>query len=174
MTNFINNFLEKNAIDSLSTLLTSSDENELTKSSAVIAKSFGTDTQFDSASENETKLLTSFKKNLTLLIQKTWVEEFDISLKEQVLYKLDQYVTAAEEKKWNSSYNTFIQIIDDVTYLMFGTQSKSDEFTNYALRIDPEFGIFCWFVKSLPAKNDWSEEKNRIVQLLGIFFLANF
>ncbi len=173
MTNLIKDFLDKEQIESLSTLLNSDNAAELQKSSALIAQCFGAGSEFN-ASEDESKLLTSFKKNLTLLIQKTWVEEFDISMKEQVLYKLDQYVARVEEQKWTEAYTTFIQIITDVIYLMFGTQSKNDEFTNYALRIDPEFGIFCWYVKSLPSKNEWPEQKNRIIQLLGIFFLANF
>lgn len=173
MTDLIKDFLDTKQIESLSTLLKSDNAAELQASSALIAQGFGAGSDFNAA-EDESKLLTSFKKNLTLLIQKTWVEEFDISLKEQVLYKLDQYVARTEEKKWSEAYATFIQIITDVIYLMFGNQSKGEEFTNYALRIDPEFGVFCWYVKSLPNANEWSEEKNRIIQLLGIFFLANF
>ena len=42
------------------------------------------------------------------------------------------------------------------------------------LRIDPEFGIFWWYMKNLPRTADWSEFKMRAVTLLGMYFLANY
>ena len=57
---------------------------------------------------------------------------------------------------------------------MFGTQSKSKDFDEYALRIDPEFGIFWWYIKSLPQDADWTEEKTRTALLLAMYFLANY
>jgi hypothetical protein len=57
---------------------------------------------------------------------------------------------------------------------MFGSTAKTPDFEEYALRIDPEFGIFWWYVKSLPESNDWSNEKNKAVMLIAMFFLANY
>ena len=61
-----------------------------------------------------------------------------------------------------------------MVYLMFGSQAKSKDFAEYALRIDPEFGIFWWYVSSIPKDAEWESEKNRVVILLGMYFLANY
>lgn len=173
MDNLIKDFIEKTTIDSLETLLASSDSSEITESASQVASQFGIG--FDiSSNENVKKLITSFKKNLTLLIQKTWVDSADISLKEEILVKLDKYCSSVESEKWAEVFESFIKILDDVIYLMFGEMAKSEDFSGYALRIDPEFGIFWWYVKSLPATNDWSNEKNKAVMLIAMFFLANY
>ena len=57
---------------------------------------------------------------------------------------------------------------------MFGAQAKKDDFLEYALRIDPGFGIFWWYISNLPPKSEWSEEKSRLAILLGMYFLANY
>ena len=173
MNNLISDFIEKNAIDALETLLASSDSAEIAKSAPVVASQFGSG--FDiSSDENVKKLITSFKKNLTLLIQKTWVDHSDISLKEEILVKLEKYCASIEEDKWADVFASFTKILDEVIYLMFGSMAKTPDFAEYALRIDPEFGIFWWYVKSLPATNDWSNEKNKAVMLIAMFFLANY
>jgi len=173
-SNLITEILDKKVVDALSTLISSSSLPQIAESASVIANSF-TGGDYDiSSSEDEKRLVQSFKKNLSLLIQKTWVEEFDIALKEEVLYKLDQFCSKIDENKWSESYGIFLKILDSVIYLMFGNQSKNAEFSEYALRIDPEFGIFWWYVKSLPPTNDWSEEKNKSALSVAMFFLANY
>lgn len=173
MNDLIKDFIEKDVIDSLETLLASSDSLEISKSASVVASQFGSG--FDiSSDESVKKLINSFKKNLTLLIQKTWVDHSDISLKEEILVKLEKYCASIEENKWGEVFASFTKILDEVIYLMFGSMSKTAEFAEYALRIDPEFGIFWWYVKSLPAKNEWANEKNKAVMLIAMFFLANY
>ncbi|MBR1535682.1 MAG: hypothetical protein IJ630_01935 [Treponema sp.] len=173
MNDLIKDFIEKNTIDSLELLLKTSDSSEISKSAAVVAGQFGNG--FDiSTGESVQKLISSFKKNLTLLIQKTWVDNEDISLKEEILVKLEKYCASIESEKWAEVFSPFTAIISDVIYLMFGEMAKTDEFAEYALRIDPEFGIFWWYVNSLPAKNNWSNEKNKTIMLIAMFFLANY
>ena len=173
MNDLINDFIEKNAIDSLETLISTSDSSQIKKSAQVVASQFGSG--FDiSSDESVQKLITSFKKNLTLLIQKTWVDSADIVLKEEILVKLEKYCVSIEENKWAEVFSSFIKILNDVIYLMFGSMAKTPDFAEYALRIDPEFGIFWWYVNSLPQKNDWSNEKNKAVMLIAMFFLANY
>ena len=140
----------------------------------LIAKMFGYAGDFSSLVRGgeEQRLLTSFKHNLTLLIQKTWVEKSDIALKEQILYQLESFYSGTDD--WKTTYAVFLDIISNAVYLMFGRQTKSDDFTEYSLRIDPEFGIFWNYVQSLPADADWTEEKCRDAVLLGMFFLANY
>ncbi|MBQ0051148.1 MAG: hypothetical protein KBT11_03685, partial [Treponema sp.] len=172
-SDLINEFIEKPVADSIVTLLSTSDSAEITKCAGILASQFGTG--FDiSTQENAIKLVQSFKKNLTLLIQKTWVEQSDIMLKEEIIVKLEKICNAVSEGKWAENFVPFIQILNSVISLMFGPISKTAEFDEYALRIDPEFGVFCWYVKNLPASNDWSNEKNMAVILIAMFFLANY
>lgn len=173
MNDLINDFIEKSVIDSLAALLASSDSAKIAESAVVVASQFGSG--FDiSSDESVKKLINSFKKNLTLLIQKTWVDHSDISLKEEILVKLEKYCASIESGKWSEVFTEFTKILNDVIYLMFGATSKTPDFEEYALRIDPEFGIFWWYVKSLPESNDWSNEKNKAVMLIAMFFLANY
>lgn len=169
-SDLIKEFVGENVINSLGVLLSSDDINEIEKSSKVIASQFGTD--FDL--ENSEKLVQSFKKNLSLLIEKTWIEESDAMQKEAVLVRLEKYCALIEQNKWADGFASFKQILNSVIYLMFGAVCKSDEFEEYALRIDPEFGIFCWYAKNLPDTNSWTNEKNKAVLLIAMYFLANY
>lgn len=174
MEELIKEFLDKKVIDALSSLLSSKDDGEINNAAVTVAESFGAGEFKLSSDSEQKKLLSSFKKNLSLLVEKTWVEKRDVSVKEEILYKLEQYCVAVGNNEWSKSYLTFLKILTDVMYLMFGTQTKTEDFGAYALRIDPEFGIFCWYVRSLPETNDWSESKNKAVQNIAMFFLANY
>ena len=57
---------------------------------------------------------------------------------------------------------------------MFGQSTESDDFVEYSLRIDPEFGIFWWYISNLPPKANWTEEKCRVATLIGMYFLSNY
>lgn len=134
-----------------------------------IAAMFGYSGSFES--EDENKLIQSFKNNLKLLIEKTWVEKSDIALKEQILFQLEKLCS---ESDWTKNFSEFLTILNEAVYLMFGQQTKSEDFGEYSLRIDPGFGIFWWYVKSLPATAEWPVEKCRNAVLLGMYFLANY
>lgn len=134
-----------------------------------IAAMFGYSGSFES--EDENKLIQSFKNNLKLLIEKTWVEKSDIELKEQILFQLEKFCS---ESDWTKNFSEFLTILNEAVYLMFGQQTKSDDFGEYSLRIDPGFGIFWWYVKSLPSTAEWPVEKCRNAVLLGMYFLANY
>lgn len=174
----IKNFVEKRTVAALDSLLQTDDISEIIKSAVIIADFFGAGTAFkniaDKKEESEEKLISSFHNNLVLLIQKTWVEKSDETLKAQVLYQLEEFCTQITEKSYTQAYQQFFSILNDVVYLMFGTQTKSVDFADYALRIDPEFGIFWWYIQSLPKDAAWSQEKSRIAILLGMYFLANY
>ena len=176
--NLINEFVDKKTINALKTLLSSEDMNEIVKCSVSLANFFGMDENFkkiaDTSTDGGEKLVTSFHNNLVLLVQKTWVEKYDEGLKAQVLYQLDEFCNQLSEFKYKESYSEFFEIVDNVVYLMFGAQTKAKDFSDYALRIDPEFGIFWWYIQSLPRETTWSGEKIRIVVLLAMYFLANY
>ncbi len=167
----LEDFVDSQAIKSVETFSTGTDNNEACVNS--IASMFGFSGNFcKTQSENESKLVQSFMHNLQLLIQKTWVEKSDIALKEQILYKLE--VLCNDTSDWIKVYTEFLSIIGNAVYLMFGQQTKSDDFCEYSLRIDPEFGIFWWYIQSLPATAEWPADKCRNAVLLGMYFLANY
>ncbi|MBQ1670661.1 MAG: hypothetical protein IKQ13_12245 [Treponema sp.] len=174
----INQFVEKKSVDALNEFITSDDSKKIGEASILVADVLGTGDAFvpvaDSAKDGESKLLSSFHKNLLLLIQKTWVEEFDEELKEEVLYHLEEFNKKMEDKAYDEAYSLFLGIVSDVVYLMFGAQTKNPEFDEYALRIDPEFGLFWWYIKSLPKDAVWNKDKCRLAILLGMYFLANY
>jgi len=169
---FISEFLDAETISSLSDFISKSDD--YYTSADKIAIAFGAKDGFSKMeSEDINKLVVSFKHNLTLLIQKTWVEKSDIALKDELLYQLEQFISA-ENSSWKENYNLFRNIINQAVFLMFGQSTDSPDFVEYTLRIDPEFGIFWWYISNLPPKTEWSEEKSRVSMMLGMYFLANY
>lgn len=166
--NLIEGFIDTDTVKSVK-VFTSTDENN-NSDVEKIAAMFGFAGSF--AASDEAKLVESFNKNLKLLIEKTWVEKSDIALKEQILFQLE--TLCKNHSDWAKTYRDFLRILNDAVYLMFGQQTKSDDFAEYSLRIDPGFGIFWWYIKSLPATAEWSVEKCRNAVLLGMYFLANY
>lgn len=175
-------YIQKELLDALDVFLKSSDNDEVAKNAMMIAKEFGgskdvallisgSDTE---QAESEAKLLKNFHNNLKLLVQKTWVEKNDETIKEQLLVKLDSICDNFAEKQYSQVYSPVLQTLKDAVLLMFGSAAKSDDFAEYALRIDPGFGTFWWFLHSLPKEQDWSTKKVRIALVLGMYFLANY
>ncbi|MCQ2592311.1 MAG: hypothetical protein MJ188_05960 [Treponema sp.] len=168
----LSDFLDTKTIDALSEFLDKSENYET--SADIIAATFGFVKDFSKMDEDQIKqLVSSFKHNLTLLIQKIWVEKSDIALKDQLLYQLDIFLS---NEAWKDNYSLFLQMINQAVFLMFGQKPDSPDFAEYSVRIDPEFGIFWWYISNLPpkAESDWTEEKCRIAIMLGMFFLANY
>lgn len=175
-------FVDKNVLRSFNVLASKDDLVPSTEAMGAIAQSFcmgGADASFADiiaaeSAEPERKLARSFHNNLKLLVEKTWVEPSDATVKEQVLYRIEKLCKALAEMDYKGCYEDFISVLTDVVYLMFGAQAKSPDFPEYALRIDPEFGIFWWYVQSLPKKSVWSNDKSRAAVMLGMYFLANY
>ena len=165
-------FIEQKSIDALSLFTKSNDDFE--EPADIIAKVFGAKDNFSQMQDEEIKrLVASFKNNLTLLIQKTWVEKSDIALKDQLLYKMESFLSD-DNAVWADNYTRFRDIINQAVYLMFGQTTDTPDFAEYTLRIDPEFGIFWWYISSLPNETSWSEDKCRVAMMLGMYFLANY
>ncbi len=174
----ITEFVDAKVVEAMEEMLTTDDIEKIRQSARTVASAFLGGGEFSGHKEDpkecEQHLLQSFQKNTILLVQKTWVEKDDVSLKEQVLYKLDQFCSAMKDNQWTKNYPAFREIITDIVYLMFGSQAKSKDFSEYALRIDPEFGIFWWYFEQLPLTVNWADEKSFYVLLVGMFFLANY
>lgn len=178
----ISQFVSEQIVNALTNLLEKEVADNSVEDIQLIANEFGDSDSFatmlgtDSAAKEKTesKILSSFHNNLKLLVQKTWVEKDDETLKEQVLLRLEAFCTEIQNHKYTENYNAFIEILYDVVYLLFGSQAQKEDFTEYAFRIDPWFGIFWWYVDNLPKEQLWNSEKIRVVLFLGMIFLANY
>jgi hypothetical protein len=181
-TGIISQIIDKNVIDAMESFLSDTDLHSVSTAALVLAGVFGNERDFSqlinddkSLKENaEKKLISSFHNNLQLLVQKTWVEKSDEALKEQVLERLNLCCENVKAIDYVKSYESFNTVLHDVVYLMFGAQAKKDDFSEYALRIDPGFGIFWWYLQNLPQRCTWESYKIRLALLLGMFFLANY
>ena len=175
-SDLISEFVAPEIIDAVQEIQSATEPSKINSLAVKIASLFNAEKVFPQilAGSDDSKLISSFKKNLTLLIQKTWVEKDDETVKEQVLYNLEQFCAYVEDGKYADEYRRFSHILTDVVYLMFGPTSKEPVFEEYSLRIDPEFGVFWWYVSSLPEVADFSNEKSRALLLLGMYFLANY
>ena len=171
LKSILSDFINLETIQAIQNFTETSENDQ--KSVNLIAKMFGfTGEFFLQNQEFYDKLTESFTKNLKLLIEKTWVEKSDIAVKQQILYQLENLFSSPVN--WQESYETFLEILDAVVYLMFGQQAKAWDFCEYSLRIDPEFGIFWCYVQNLPKNAEWSQKKYKNAVLLGMYFLANY
>ena len=106
-----------------------------------------------------------------------WVEKTDEYVKEDVLYRLGCFCESMQEKNpvdYVGLLPECIGVLHDVVLLLFGRQIDSGEFLEYAIRIDPDFGLFWYYLECLTAQPKLSAEKARLAIFIGIYFLANF
>jgi len=124
--------------------------------------------------------LEHFQNNLDLLIQKTWVEKADEERKEKLLDTVPPLMDLIEKGDYSRALEGFGVILEELAYLFFGAQSQKDDFAEYALRIDPEMGLFWWYGGQLRGASGapWvkTADKNILLALLllGIWYLTNF
>ena len=126
------------------------------------------------------ELLERFQNNLDLLIQKTWVEKADEARKERLLDNVQPLIALIENGAYNEALEEFGDILKELAYLFFGAQSQNDDFAEYALRIDPQMGLFWWYGGQLCNARGapWIKNSDKgillALLLLGIWYLTNF
>jgi len=126
------------------------------------------------------EFLDHFQNNLDLLIQKTWVEKAEEARKEDLLDKVPPFIANIENEKYSEALEEFGAILEELAYIFFGTQSQKDDFSEYALRIDAQMGLFWWYGGQINAARGapWVKNAERSVSqallLLGICYLTNF
>jgi len=101
-SNLIGEFVEPEIISAVEKIKDVADIQEVNSLAVTISRLFNAEKIFAEilAGSDDSKLISSFKKNLTLLIQKTWVEKDDETVKEQVLYNLEQFCAYIEAGKY--------------------------------------------------------------------------
>ena len=174
--------IKKAALESLPAFVQSEDPAAMHEYALQIAEAFGAEPDFAALFEEKTEhrnmreksTVQSFRKNIELLVQKTWVEKADEAMKEEVLAAIDVLCENLAEQKYCRVLQDLLPVLKDVVYLLFGQASKEAGFLEYAVRVDPDFGFFCFYINSLHSAKDWPAEKCRAAVLLGLCFLANF
>jgi hypothetical protein len=120
------------------------------------------------------RILGHFRNNLELLIQKTWVEKADEAHKEKLLSRVPSLVSDLERQDYSRALKTFIQIIDELGYLLFGAQSRKGDFIEYTFRIDPSLGLFWWYAGRLSSLvGDGDTDHVRALLMIGVCYLAD-
>ncbi|MDR2864772.1 MAG: hypothetical protein LBV68_04075 [Spirochaetaceae bacterium] len=116
-----------------------------------------------------------FKTNLSLLIAKTWVEKSDEARKEILQGRLPAFYAKIEQGDYRGALYDFSAILEELAYLFFGEQSKREDFTEYAFRIDTKMGLFWWYGSRLSfLAPDANNDILRAILILGISYLAGF
>ena len=170
-------------VEAVEVFVDSEDENLIKEAAGKVAEALGGGADFISlfdshapgTPEKEKNLIESFKRNLELLIHKTWVEKSDEGSKENLLENLEKLTETVSFGRYIESINSFVSVVSDTVYLLFGQNPEGEDFTEYSFRIDPDFGFFCWYVRSVaPSICNRGEDTARVAVLLGMFFLANF
>ena len=124
--------------------------------------------------------LGHFQNNLDLLIQKTWVEKADVARKEKLQDEIPPLIALIEQGDFLQAIENFGKVLDELAYLFFGTQSASEDFTEYTFRIDPQIGLFWWYGSRLgglkeTGKNDaLNDESLSALLLIGLCYLTDF
>ena len=91
------------------------------------------------------KFLHSFRNNLELLIQKTWVEKADEDRKEKLLDRIPEFIDFINQEDFAKALGEFGAILKELAWLLFGSQSHKEDFFNYVFRIDDHLGLFWWY-----------------------------
>ena len=130
-------------------------------------------------SEELRTFLEHFQNNLDLLIQKTWVEEYDEERKEKLQDEIPEFMTTIEQGNFPKAIEEFSVIVEELAYLFFGVQSGKEDFTEYTFRIDAQMGLFWWYGSRLVlltelGGKDSQEKVLWAVLLLGLCYLTNF
>jgi len=178
--------IHKAVVEYLPAFLAAEDAETLALQALLIARAFhagGSFEQVFTGTEPITRhyqinLIRSFEKNVQLLVDKMWVEKTDEYVKGDVLYRLRCFCESMQQTEDPVDYAGLLPeclgVLHDIVLLLFGRQIDSVGFLEYAMRIDPDFGLFWYYLECLTEQPTLSAEKARLAIFLGIYFLANF
>lgn len=123
------------------------------------------------------RLLKVFRENAELLVHKTWVEKSDEKRKERLLEEITHFEREFREGAVGPAFRHFVALCRSVAHLLFGAQSRADDFLLYCFRIDPKLGLFFWYVEELEEQARAGlvgEELMTMETLIGMYLLASF
>ena len=178
--------IRKAAVEYLPAFISAENTEELAVQALLIARAFDAEGSFEQVftgaepitRHHQIHLIRSFEKNVQLLVEKMWVEKSNEDVKDDILFRLHCFCQSMQEAKCPADYVTLVPecvgVLHDVVLLLFGQQIDDDNFLEYAVRIDPDFGLFWYYLECLTAHPQLSSEKAQLAIFLGIYFLANF
>lgn len=178
--------VKKAATESLPAFLETEDISELEVHALAIADAFYAAGTFNelfgntaySVKQKQLVLIDSFEKNVGLLVEKTWVDQTNEEFKGDILYRLKYFCQTMRHIEVQTDYCVqlpeCIAVLRDVVMLLFGKQTNTMEFFEYAIRIDPDFGLFWFYIECFRDIKPLSAAKARLAIFLGMYFLANF
>jgi len=134
------------------------------------------------------KLVASFRKNLALIVGKTWVESAEEEARNQVLADMETFLAAFSSSSYGKAVDAFISLSLRLARLIFGALADQKDFLAYAVRIDPKFGLFVWYALELrkrpedkhagkkgfsaPGAGGTAADLARLELLIGMFYLS--
>jgi len=122
-------------------------------------------------------LLKVFRENTELLVHKTWVEKSDDKRKERLIEELGAFEREFREGAIRPSFRRFVLLCHSIAHLLFGAQSRADDFLVYTFRIDPKLGLFFWYVGELEDQvhgDSGTDELLTMETLVGMYVLSSF
>lgn len=179
-------FIRTAATEHLPHFLSSNDTTLFRTHALAIAEVFSAEGSFEklftgppnTITAYQQSLIHSFEKNVRLLVTKTWVDKSGEYLKEDILKRISAFCSsmqaAAEDIDYPALLPECIGVLRDIILLLFGEQINHNIFLDYAVRIDPDFGLFWYYIECIGDSADLSAEKARLAIFLGIYFLAHF
>jgi hypothetical protein len=103
------------------------------------------------------------------------VEKADEIRKEQLQRRLPILLNFIERGDYRAALEEFGTVLDELAYLFFGAQSLKEDFTEYALRIDTQIGLFWWYGSQIRTQNlEVDDNILRSLLLIGICYLTSF
>jgi hypothetical protein len=175
---------EKAAFKALPLLITA-DENRRARYAVQIADVLGNPGEFHQYVSGSTpdrlaridRLLRVFRENVELLVHKTWVEKTEEKPKERLLEDLQIFEREFREGAVPTAFKRFVALANSMASLLFGHQSKAEDFIAYCFRIDPKFGLFFWYIGELEKQardGDFADDLFTVEILLGVYVLSSF
>jgi hypothetical protein len=122
-------------------------------------------------------LLKVFRENIELLIHKTWVEKSEEKPKARLLEDLGTFERDFRNGAVAPSLKRFVTLANSIASLLFGHQSRAEDFLAYCFRIDPKFGLFFWYVGELEKQaheGKYEDDLLTVETLIGIYVLSSF
>ncbi len=122
-------------------------------------------------------LLKVFLENSELLVHKTWVEKSDDKRKQRLIEEIVAFEREFREGAVRASFRRFVLLCHSIAHLLFGAQSRADDFLAWAFRIDPKLGLFFWFVDEIEKQvrsDDGSDELLTMETVIGMYVLSCF
>ena len=132
------------------------------------------------------RLLRIFRENVELLVHKTWVEKSEEKPKERLLEDLLAFEREFRDGAVGPAFKRFVALANSISSLLFGHQSRAEDFLAYCFRIDPKFGLFFWYVDALekqaregalPGAREGDKSADGLMTvetLLGVYVLSSF